>query len=87
MRGGILLLDVANALDMVQIAELRGVAVLGIDAFELSPNATQPIMDESIDFSAEREGSPGKRDCWTAAKEFLRDRMETTMFFEIVLNE
>jgi hypothetical protein len=82
VRGGILFLRADDAVGLTEAARQTGVRVLGVDAFRLSDDATQPLMQHSVDFSSESRES----DLWTKASDFIR-RQPTDLFFEVVLGD
>ncbi len=82
VRGGILFLRAGDAVALTEAARQRGVRVLGIDAFRLGADVTQPLMEHSVDFSSESRGT----DLWTRASDFIR-RQPTDLFFEVVLGD
>ena len=82
VRGGILFLCANDAVALTEAARQTGVRVLGIDAFRLSDDVTEPLMQHSVDFSSESQ----KPDLWTKASEFIR-RQPTDLFFEVVLGD
>jgi hypothetical protein len=53
--------------------------ILGLDAFIVTSETTQPIMEHSMDFS-------GMEDAWEAAKKFLETKMQSDFVFEIILD-
>ena len=81
-RGGILLLAPGDAIALVREARGAGVAVLGIEGFEITPGATRPRMDEILDCSAAEGVPPGG---WDAAERFLAERRESGLMFEVCL--
>jgi hypothetical protein len=82
VRGGILFLRADDAVGLTEAARQRGVRVLGVDAFRLSDDATQPLMQHSVDFSSESRES----DLWTKASDFIRCQ-PADLFFEVVLGD
>ena len=82
VRGGILFLRADDAVGLTEAARQRGIRVLGVDAFRLSDDATQPLMQHSVDFSPESRES----DLWTKASDFIR-RQPTDLFFEVGLGD
>lgn len=82
VRGGILFLRANDAVALTEAARQRGVRVLGVDAFRLSDDVTEPLMQHSVDFSSESQ----EADLWTKASDFIR-RQPTDLFFEIVLGD
>ena len=85
LRGGVLLLRPNDALDMVQNCRRESVSILGIDAFRISSNSTQPVMEDSVDFSRETRRA-SFLDVWHEAELFLHNRQNKDLFFEIVLD-
>lgn len=83
VRGGILLLRVDDALALIESARRKNVRVLGVDAFKLSDNTTQPMMEHSLDLSSGETRE--ETDTWSAASGFIKHRELTDLHFEIVL--
>ena len=81
VRGGILFLRAADAIALVEAARQKGVRVLGIDAFRLGADFTQPLMEHSVDLSSHKTA-----DTWTVASDFVR-RQNGDLFFEVVLEK
>lgn len=81
VRGGILFLGASDAVALTEAAREKGIRVLGVDGFRLTDNATQPLMEHSVDFSSEAGGA----DLWTKAGDFIR-RQPADLFFEVVLD-
>lgn len=82
MRGGILFLRASDAVALTEAAREKGVRVLGVDGFRLEDDATQPLIEHSVDFSSEPRGT----DLWTRASDFIR-RQPADLFFEVVLDD
>lgn len=82
VRGEILFLPPAQALQMVRRCRELGLRVLGIDGFELSEKTTRPLMEHSIDLS-----SPPRTDPWGEAEAFLDRRLSSDLMFDIVVDE
>lgn len=80
LRGGILMLCPSVALVMVRKCREQGIAILGVDGFCLTPTTTQPVMEQSIDVSSLAES-----DAWSKAESFLVERLDSTLFFEVVV--
>ncbi len=78
------MLQPSDAIAFVRRCRERQVKVLGLDAFHITPETRQPDMGESIDLSLpEYRG----QDCWALAEEFLSQRVESGLYFEVVTNE
>jgi hypothetical protein len=81
-RGGILLLEPPDALELVARAPAAHIRILGIDGFRLGPDWIQPDQDHSVDFTREPNDVP---DTWTAAEACLRNRADVDRMFELTL--
>lgn len=75
--------DVARKL--VERAREAKIEVLGLDAVRLTDDATQPLMELSIDLSPEL-ASGEDADSWTRALEFLQRNESSDVLFEVVLD-
>jgi len=84
MRGETLLLRPADARDMVRRAHSEGVRVLGIDGFFIWPNGTEPSMANSVDFTT---AALMNKDPWEMADDFLAPRMQSNLYFEVVIDQ
>ncbi len=84
LRGGILLLKAPDALEFVMRCRDNSIKILGIDAFIIANDKTQPLLEHSIDFSAFLGGS--KISVFNEASEFLNERMNSDLYFEIVVD-
>jgi hypothetical protein len=84
VRGMTLILQPSDAIAFVRRCRERQVKVLGLDAFHITPETRQPDMGESIDLSL-----PPHRgeDCWQLAEEFLNERLNSGLYFEVVADE
>ena len=83
-RGGVLFLEPRVAVEMVQRCREGNVNILGIDAFRLSEGKTQPVMDESIDYTTTSNPASRATDRWSHAEAFLRERLNSGLHFEVV---
>jgi|SRR5208282_26979 len=85
-RGGLLVLRPNDAIKMVRRCRERHVRILGIEAFILTDNTTQPHMEQSLNMSdIEIRNCP--MNCWDLAETFLGERVEFNLHFEMVLEE
>ena len=82
MRGGVLLLPPSVAMEFVSKCREAGIKILGLDGFYISRGITQPLMEQSIDFSGEQND-----DCWGKAEAFISKRASSNVFFEVVADE
>lgn len=79
------MLRAEDARALIAYARSKEIAVLGIDAFLLEPEATRPSMEHSLameGYTSQISGDP-----WEAAIEFLRPYVNTSYFFEVVLDD
>ena len=81
VRGGILFLRARDALTLIESAHKHHIRVLGIDAFRLSADATQSLMEHSIEFAKLKT-----EDTWAAATDFLRRYDGSELRLEVVLD-
>lgn len=80
-RGGLLFFPPAKALEVVDALEKAKVKIWGLDAFKLTSLETQPISEHSLDFS----GTTGE--VWEQTKNFLNEKKNTGLFFEVIADE
>jgi hypothetical protein len=81
--GGILMLRPDEAIALVRRARETHVRVLGLDAFRIGKDFTQPYLEHSTDYSA--PSSPHAVDPWTEAERFLAGFRGSPFVFEVVL--
>jgi hypothetical protein len=81
IRGAVLMFRPQHALDMVRQCRERGLRVLGLDGFKLTAKTTQPVMEQSIDLSWPTD----RNDAWSRAESFLAERLESDLYFEVVI--
>lgn len=81
IQGGVLMLRPQHALDMVRQCRKRGIRVLGLDGLKLTATTTQPVMEQSIDLSWPID----RNDAWSRAESFLAERLESDLYFEVVI--
>ncbi len=80
IRGGELLLKPKDALDMVRRCGEEGIEVLGLDGFKLTEQTIQTVMEQSIDVSF-----PRSSDSWRKVESFLAARLDSDLYFEVVI--
>jgi hypothetical protein len=61
--------------------EKANIRVLGIDGFEIKNGTRRPVQEESVDLSQE------KRNSAVAAIDFLRKRVPSACYYELVLED
>jgi hypothetical protein len=82
-RHGLMLLRSADAVQFVERCADRGITVFGIDAFLVTDDHVQPLMEHSIDFSVSHP--PVDNDTiYQKAADFLKARDHLELWFEIV---
>jgi hypothetical protein len=85
MHGDIMLLPPRVALEFLLTCRDGGVQVLGFDAFRLLPGGRiQPIMDDSLDLSAEPYTRCSPDEGLVIAERFLKERLDKDIMFEMV---
>jgi hypothetical protein len=80
-RGGIYFFNAADAMNVIKGCRELGSKILGIDAFQLTENMTQPVLEHSIDFTL--NGMSGKGN-WSEASDFISERLTHGLMFEII---
>lgn len=78
-RYGITLYSKEDTLDFILKCKDYGIIILGIDAFFISDIATEPSLENSIDYSITMSNG----DIYEKALEFINKRNED-LYFEIV---
>jgi hypothetical protein len=78
--GGVFVLPCNIAIEAIKYSRAKGVPILGVDGFILKGDSIQPIMEHSIDLSYVIYG-------YEKAIEFLKERKESGLFFEVTVNE
>ena len=81
IRGGVFLLSPTDAVRFVKTCQEQGIAVLGVEGFKVSGANLQPFQEHSIDFVEMT------KDAYEATIQFLQDRQETGLWFEVVTGD
>jgi hypothetical protein len=85
VHGNTLLFAPSVALEYLRACHERGVRVLGFDAFRLLPEGRiQPIMDDSLDLSAQPFSHYSQGEGLVIAERFIKERMAKEILFEMV---
>jgi hypothetical protein len=79
-RGGINLYSKQDAIRFVEECQNHSINILGIDGFFLTPDTTEPSIENSIDFT---DLSFKKESNFEVVKEFL-EMKDDNLFFEII---
>jgi hypothetical protein len=81
MRGGIELLSARKAIQVIFECKLNKIPVLGIDAFIITSERTQPFLEYS------RDTSICAKSCYEDLIQFLRNISNEELVFEIVVGD
>lgn len=79
VRSGITLFNWRDALALVERCHHLQKKILGIDSFNLTEQTIQPVSEHSIDFSIGKNNGN-----WLEAKNFIKERINEELVFEIV---
>lgn len=79
VRGNLLFFRAADAINVIERCYETNKRILGIDSFKITENATQPVLEHSIDFSTTKRNDGS----WVEAKKFIEDRINEHLVFEI----
>lgn len=80
-RGGVEMFRASDAIAIVEECRRRGRPILGIDAFVLTGDSTQPCMEHSIDLSTDSKLAANSHDLAAA---HLKKLAKDELWFEIV---
>ncbi len=80
VRGGIHFFKPEDALDVIRMCQEQNKKILGIDAFIIQENKTQPVLEHSIDYSTNGVNQGN----WSEATLFIEDRRSYNFMFEII---
>jgi hypothetical protein len=80
-RGGVALFPVRTAIEIVKRCKALNIRVFGLDGFFLTETTTEPSLENSIDLSKM------EANCHELALEFLFERSNSGMYFEVVIPE
>jgi hypothetical protein len=83
-RGGINMFRAPEALKIIDICHERGIGILGIDSFIITETTTQPMIENSIDYTARGKSEPSS---WSLAQEFIESLSKKDFYFEIVTDD
>jgi hypothetical protein len=79
LRGGLVLFPVSTAIRFVERCKELKIQILGVDGFFLTKSTTQPSLEDSVDLSKMES------ERYELAIDFLSQRSQSGMFFEIVI--
>lgn len=80
LRGNLIFFHPNEAILLIKKCEDQNRRILGIDAFRITENTTQPVSEHSIDFSGINDGN------WKSSIKFIEERATIGLVFEIVID-
>ena len=80
----LLLFRSADAIELVNQAADEGVPIIGIEGFIVTSTGTRSPAEHIADYSALVAQGHG---CWEEAEQFIRQRGDSDLVFEIVLGD
>ena len=83
IRGGIEMYKYDDAITVIELCSRNNIQVLGIDAFSLSNEHTQPVQEHSIDFTSSTYIENNRAND-EAAHDFIESKKHLDLVFEIV---
>jgi hypothetical protein len=83
-RGGIFFLTGNNAVYFIEKCRENKRKILGIDSFIITENITQPVLEESIDYTCSVYKTIGDPNIWDTAISFIKARLNKEYMFEVV---
>ncbi|MBB5366360.1 hypothetical protein [Deinococcus humi] len=78
-RYGLRVFNAKEATIVIYGLKDMGIEIIGVDAFRITPNTTQPIMEHDLDLSFQRGNS------WEIAHEYVASKENLGLYFEFVL--
>lgn len=86
-RGGGLYLEADPSIELIREAAMRGVRVLGVEAFRLAHAETRPLMEHILDLSIGGRGADAacSKEDWAEAIRFIDARRAGGLHFSITL--
>jgi hypothetical protein len=92
IRGNLYFFRALDAISVIQRCRMLNRVILGIDAFILTAKTTQPLMEQSInytDFDYQDHMSAQNLDGghWAEAIKFIEERMNEDYYFEVVYRD
>ena len=86
MRGSLLMLRAADAIDMVRECRNKGVAVEDVEGFTLyEGGGTQPHMEHSLGLGRASTDMTDENNCWNQAEGFLSKYLKSDLWFDLTL--
>ena len=84
VRGKTPVFRAPEAMKIVQLCYEREIEILGIDSFIITDKTTQPMMENSVDYTTTGKIEPNS---WEEAQQFLKRLSDRDFYFEIVTND
>lgn len=78
LRGNLIFFHPNEAILVINRCKEHNRIILGIDAFKITENTTQPFSEHSVEFSGKSGGN------WLESKKFIEERETKGLVFEIV---
>lgn len=82
IRGGLYLYNFSDAIDLITYCKDNNLSILGIDAFIISNDKTQPVSEHSIDYSVSSQNGN-----WDKAITFLQSKSSLNHMYEVTYSE
>jgi hypothetical protein len=82
--GGLVWFRPPDALRVLETGETEGIELLGFDGTFVEPSSITPSLADSWDYNS-RTAWPKVDDPYEHARQFITDRLESGLCFEIVL--
>jgi|GEM_PF-1452999 len=82
IRGGLYLYNFSDAIDLITYCRDNNLSILGIDAFIISNDQTQPVSEHSIDYSVSSQNGN-----WDKAITFLQSKSSLNHMYEVTYSE
>ncbi|KLU54350.1 hypothetical protein CXK86_15075 [Paenibacillus sp. BGI2013] len=79
IRGGLYLYSFSDAIDLITYCKDNNLSILGIDAFIISKDKTQPVSEHSVDYSASQQNGN-----WDRAITFIQSKSSLNHMYEVI---
>ncbi len=84
IRGGILMFQAFDAIDLIKEAQVRRLPILGVDTFRLGESTTEPLIEHMLDLSRKEINLDTN---WIEAIRFIEERKDNGFYFEVVIGD
>lgn len=82
IRGGLYLYSFSDAIDLITYCKDNNLSILGIDAFIISKDKTQPVSEHSVDYSASQQ-----KGNWDRAITFIQSKSSLNHMYEVIYSQ